>query len=86
MEIPAGRTGSAPQGGWVAHGRQARDNSVLQRVWGTGGEQRLFILQRVFGCSAIFNSRPRRPRRRMMPLAVAAATRAISWSSGAERG
>jgi len=53
MEIPAGRTGSAPQGGWVAHGRQARDNSVLQRVWGTGGEQRVFIQQRAFGCSTM---------------------------------
>jgi hypothetical protein len=64
-----------------------RGNSVLQRGCGTGGEQRVFIQQRAFGCSTMIREQAATLKEaEMMPLAVAAATRAISWSSGAGRG
>jgi hypothetical protein len=54
-----------------------RGNSVLQRGCGTGGEQRVFIQQRAFGCSTMIREQAATLKEaEMMPLAVAAATRA----------
>jgi hypothetical protein len=61
-------------------------NSLVQRGCDACGEERLFVLQRVLGCCAVIREQAATLEQADDAPGAAAATRAISSSSGAGRG